>query len=771
MKFTIVIPVLNNLEYTIPCIQSVFDHTKDFELIVIDNGSTDETPNYLQSLIPKHTNVKVATFDKNEGFAKACNTGLEAAKGDYIILLNNDTIVTPAWADQLVDAIPIAEQEYDVKPIGIIGPRTNYAGGAQSLQADPYTMEQLPQAAIEHHQAHKDKTQLTGFISGLCMLITRPCLKHVGLLDERFKIGGVEDTEFCLRSQLKGWKLAIDDSTYIHHHGSKTIAQLKEPYAPIHQSNHLRFVGKYYDDKPKKLIVTIRVRNQLELLKKAITRNSLFADEIIILADRCTEYHAKILEALPKVNQVIEQNETNSPAASETGHGWDLFRDRSLLMQAAIDKGADWIFALDADEILEDSFTYDYVHKLMNPMDPNILAYGFDFCTFFLGHTHYRTDGIFGRMRGVRMWRVLPNQHPRMVRKKRRCCLHCPAISTYNTRHIRTRVKHYGYETPKICQQKFDFYTHLDPNPDKGYIGPEGYNHLIAPTLVLQEWKEKNDLALSMIVRDEEINLFKFLATYATYFDQIVIVDTGSKDHTKTVAQTFGADVYDFHWTKDFSAARNFAKSKCNTTWIMSMDPDEDIDLQDLKIIYQMIQEDVDAWLFQVMNFQKDNTIIYSDNTRLLRNIPEIYWSFRVHEKISPAVKKHGLTVLPAPFKIKHFGHLKDDSIQDQKTKDYAHMLKKQLRETPDDAAAHFHYAFHEFKKGKEHKGMHLLEKTLQLQPDFFMATKELSLIHLTKAADYFQNLLDTIPHNHYFYPWVQRVHHTVQQALNTKPD
>lgn len=781
MKFSIVIPVLNNFKFTVECIQSVFDNTKDFQLIIVDNGSTDETPAYLQSLVGRHTNVLIATFKKNAGFAKACNTGLSKATGDYVIFLNNDTVVTPDWAEQMTQAIPLAEEEWDCAPIGIVGPRTNYAGGSQAIRVDPYDMEQLPKASIEHHKAHKGKTTIAGFISGLCMMITRAAIKDIGPFNEIFVVGGCEDAEFCVRAQHKGWKLCIDNSTFIHHYGGETIKRLKENYAPIHQSNRLRFLELYYDDKPKKLVVCYRVRNQADMLKKSLFRTSQFADEIIVLCDRCTDGTADVAASFSKVTEVIHLPPKTKPESIKIHkymkglphaktESWDLYRDRFILMNAAKAHGADWIMALDADEILEDSFTHKYVHQLMNPMDPTVLSYSFKFCTFFLGQTHYRTDGVFGRMRGLRMWRSLPNQHPRLIRRKRRCSLHCPTLSPFNTHNLRTRIKHYGYESPELCRKKYDFYTQLDPKPDKGYIGPEGYKHLISSTILTNEWKEKNDLALTMVVKNEEINLFGFLDRYHLYFDQIVIVDTGSKDHTKMIAESFGAEIYDLHWHGDFSEAKNFAKSKVKTTWILHMDPDEEIGTADFPPLFKMIEEDVDAWLFQFSNFQKDGSIFYSDMTRLFKNIPQVYWSNMVHENISTAARKHHLTVASAPFKLRHFGYLKDEVFLKRKKIQYALILKRQMRDDPKGHIAYFHYAFHLFRDGHEAKGMKYLLKALDLKPDFFLASKELGLKYLTMANKYLGKTAKIIPKEHYFHQWAQEVNEAVREALNLSP-
>lgn len=760
MKFSIVIPVLNNLPYTIGCINTVFNHTKDFELIVVDNGSTDDTDAYLQTMALKHPNLKFATFPENQGFAVACNTGLEQAQGDYLIFLNNDTLVTENWAEHLVQAIPIAEDEWDCSPIGLVGPVSNNAGGNQRIQADPYDIDQLQCAAREHHKKHAGQTRLAGFLSGAFLMITRACLEDIGNFDERFKIGGVEDTELCLRAQLKGWKCAIDDSTYVHHFGQQTIAQLKDPYVPIHRANQLSFLAKYFDDTPKKLVATFRVRNQPDLLKTSLARAAQFADEIIVLCDRCDEETLQVARTADKVVEVPQIKE-----------GWDLYRDRSIMMLAAQQRKADWIIALDADELPEDSFTYDYAHKLMHPLDPNVLAYSFPFCTFFLGTTHYRTDGVFGDMRGLRMWRVLPKQHPRMVRHKHRSCLHCPSLAPFNVRNLRIRIKHYGYHTPQICQDKHKFYTSLDPDPDKGYIGPRGYDHLVDPNFSLNEFREKNDLTLCMVVKDEEINLFAFLYKWHTFFDDIVIVDTGSSDHTLQIADLFGARVFPFKWRDSFAQARNFAKSKCATSWIFTPDPDEEFNLNDIPILFKMLEANVHAWLFQITNFQPDNTIFYSDNVRLLRNIPEVYWTHRVHENITEATHKHSLIVQPAPFKIKHYGYLKSPQHHDRKVKDYGRMIRKELRKDPRSAICHFHQAFHHFDSGHEERGLNSLQRALELQSDLFIASKELGLRHLTKAQEHFQKTLDTIPQNHYFHPWVQTIVSKLDQALNTPVD
>lgn len=760
MKYSIIIPTHSRQALLSGTIDSLLENTKDFELIVVDNASTDRTPAYLASLFHQFPGIVVITNEENESFARACNKGLAIAKGDYLILLNNDVVVTPNWAEQLVESIPLAEDEWDARPIGMVGPVSNNAGGNQGISADPYDPSQLPEAARQHHQHFKGQTRIAGFLSGMCLLITRPCFESVGYLDEKFQIGGVEDTEYCTRAQILGWKLAIDQSTFIHHYGQQTLNDLGSDYIPVHHANQLLFMEKYFHEEPHKLVATFRVRNQPDFLRKSLKRAAEFADDIIVVCDRCDVETLAVAHAGKKVSEVIEVHE-----------GWDLYRDRAIMMKAAKDHGADWVIALDADEILEESFTYNVAHGLMNPLNPTTLAYSFPFCTFFLGDTHYRADGIFGRMRGIRMYRNLPNQNPRMVRHSHRKCLHCPTFAPFNVVNTRYRVKHYGYMSQEICDEKYRFYTKLDPDPDREYIGPEGYRHLIHHAFTLTKWVEKNDVTLCMVVKNEELNLFAFLYQYAKFFDDIVIVDTGSHDRTRKIASLFGARVFKFHWGGSFAEARNYAKEQCVTSWLFTPDPDEQFDLPEISVLWKMMESDVHAYLFQIVNLQPDGAAFYSDNVRLLRNIPQIYWTHNVHENITEAVKKNGLVVVPAPFKIKHFGYLKEKEVQSRKAKQYVRALKRELRSNPGEALCHFHLAFSDFEKGKEAKGIKRIEYALKLQPDLFIASKELGLRNIQKALGHIETLASTIPENHYSYSWAQNVLSMLRRVLEVPAD
>lgn len=121
---SIIIVTFNNLNYTKECIQSILEKTAypNYEIIIVDNKSRDNTPNYLKELEKQYSNVTIVLNEQNYGFAKGNNIGIKKAKGDYIILLNNDTVVTRGWVNGFIKHL-----ERDNR-LGLVGPVTNYAG-------------------------------------------------------------------------------------------------------------------------------------------------------------------------------------------------------------------------------------------------------------------------------------------------------------------------------------------------------------------------------------------------------------------------------------------------------------------------------------------------------------------------------------------------------------------------------------------------------------------------------------------------------------------
>jgi glycosyltransferase involved in cell wall biosynthesis len=758
MKFSIIIPTWNNFSYLSMCIESVIKNTDNFECIICNNGSTDGTINFAHSLIDSDKRFHLVNLDRNYGFSVAVNRGLSLAIGEYLIILNDDTLVTPVWADHLVDSIAIAENRFGVSPIGIVGPASNNAGGSQFVEPGNYDLSSLDQFARDFFNQHQSEVSISGFISGFCMLITRACFEKVHYFDPDFGVGGWEDNDYCLRALLQGFKLAIDYRTFVHHFGQISLHRLGDSYVSTFHKNQASFYAKHQSTKHQKLFSITRIHNGSEYLPEFLSSTSKFVDGMIFLLDRCTDDSLELVSAHPKTARVLS---FDGP--------FDEYRDRMQLLSTAIDCSADWILSLDVDEIFEPSFTYEFAHSLLSPCNPEILGYIFRFITFWTGRTHYRSDGVFGSMIGLRLFRALPFSLLTSFGHKGLHCPHAPLLGNSNMRMINKKILHFGYDTPEKCYNKYQSYTIQDPNPDLSRTGPEGYGHLISSTFSLTRYVETNTLSLCMIVRNEALSLFRFLSTYYCYFDEIVIVDTGSSDNTLSVARAFGARTFTFKWTRDFSAARNFAKKQCTGKWIFVLDPDEELEPQQFKTIYDHLDSDFDAFIFKFLNYLPSGEIALSDNVRLMRNIPEVYYSYFVHENISQAARKHHLKVTFSPVTIRHYGYLKPEKTKSLKTDSYYKMLRNQIKVFDKEPITFFHLAFHYFHENKDQLGFETLSHCLDLDSSFFLAHKELGIKYLEKSLYHFRKLSTLIPNTHYFYRWSQNIVQSLENAFNLK--
>ena len=121
-KVTIIIPNYNGIDFLKDCIESLrYQSYKNFEVLIVDNGSKDKSVEYLKCLesYENNLNIKVIYLDENLGFAGGVNVGLAASDSEFIILLNNDTEVFPDYVEMLVNAIEKSEKIFAVNPLMI----------------------------------------------------------------------------------------------------------------------------------------------------------------------------------------------------------------------------------------------------------------------------------------------------------------------------------------------------------------------------------------------------------------------------------------------------------------------------------------------------------------------------------------------------------------------------------------------------------------------------------------------------------------------------
>lgn len=235
---SIIIICLNGLDLTRACVTSILANTPDkYELIFVDNGSSDGTVEYLQSI----PGAKVVSLSRNVGFAAAANYGLAEARGDYVLFLNNDTVVYQHWLTTLINQLARSPAT------GAVGPVSNYVGGAQLIQPVLTGNDlQFKNFAGQRLVEKINESRPTHFLSGFCLLVKRAVVEQIGGFDEQFFPGNFEDDDFCLRILLAGYNLAIADDVFVYHVGSRTFVREKLITMEHFNKNWERFKQKWH---------------------------------------------------------------------------------------------------------------------------------------------------------------------------------------------------------------------------------------------------------------------------------------------------------------------------------------------------------------------------------------------------------------------------------------------------------------------------------------------------------------------------------------------
>ena len=211
---SVVVLTYNNWAYTQACLHSLFtrsDYPGHLEVVVTDNASSDETVERLKEWALREPRLKLVLNDRNLGFSAGNNTGLAAATGDYLIMLNNDTVVTRGWILGLL-------RHFQTDPkLGLLGPATNHIGNESKVPVRYDTLAQMPTAARVWTLEHMGQTYGMRTLAFFCVMMSRAVYERVGPMDETFGRGFFEDDDYCRRIEQQGLRLACADDVLVHH--------------------------------------------------------------------------------------------------------------------------------------------------------------------------------------------------------------------------------------------------------------------------------------------------------------------------------------------------------------------------------------------------------------------------------------------------------------------------------------------------------------------------------------------------------------------------
>ena len=285
---SIIIPIYNAYEDTKKAIESVFMNTTlKFNLILIDDCSTDNRISLLLDKYEKYENVLIIRNEKNNGFTKNVNIGIKSCTTD-VVLLNSDAIVTPKWDQKLIFSA------YSDEKIGTITPFSNASDVSVPIIDKN---NKLPDFLNLNEMAHLvEKISCNGNIqaptgNGFCLFIKRAAINDIGLFDEEaFDKGYGEETDFTMRLNQKGWKNIRNDSIFIYHNRSASFSSKKEEL----KKNHKKILKERYPnvfDDFQRFAHSSELTNSISAINFELTNfdNTILKDNVLYITDLINE--------------------------------------------------------------------------------------------------------------------------------------------------------------------------------------------------------------------------------------------------------------------------------------------------------------------------------------------------------------------------------------------------------------------------------------------------------------------------------------------------
>ncbi len=272
----IVVPVFNALPDVQRCLKSILvaKTTVTAKVIVVDDGSSEETRSWLASFCEQHyKQFSLVSHPSNQGYTIAVNSGLRQTSAEFVVLLNSDTLVTNGWLDALVRC---AQSD---KNVGIVGPLSNAASwqsvpnifdenGDFSINPLPVGFTPDTMASIVSSASRRDYPRVK-FVNGFCFMIKRSVIDAIGYMDEdTFPQGYGEENDYCIRTHDSGFELAIADDCYVFHAKSKSFGHERRKELSSNASRLL--AEKHTEEKIQRMLQETKKSPKLLSLRERV---------------------------------------------------------------------------------------------------------------------------------------------------------------------------------------------------------------------------------------------------------------------------------------------------------------------------------------------------------------------------------------------------------------------------------------------------------------------------------------------------------------------
>ena len=253
---SILVVTYNCEEFIKPCLDSIARNTTwpNYEVILVDNHSTDASPQMIAGYAASDQRIRMLAAERNLGFAAGNNLAARHARGEYLLFLNPDTVVSPGWIGRLVRHTEM------VRDAGAVAAVTNFSGNETKVNFAYRDVGEMENFALARAEDKAGESMEIAMAPLFCVLVPREAWNRVGELDESFEVGMFEDDDFSLRLRRAGYRVLAAEDCFIHHFGNGAFSKMTSEQAQLtFEANKRRFEWKWKEPwKPHRLRAGVR---------------------------------------------------------------------------------------------------------------------------------------------------------------------------------------------------------------------------------------------------------------------------------------------------------------------------------------------------------------------------------------------------------------------------------------------------------------------------------------------------------------------------------
>ncbi|MCX5809860.1 MAG: glycosyltransferase [Proteobacteria bacterium] len=764
---SIIIPVSAYDDNLKRCIQSIHTHAEEANEIILAAQDSLTVPGWMKRMLKYNSHSLTTVTVRDRGFAASCNEGLQKASGQYVLILDRNSIMLKGSIEKMRECI-------DTRPEhGITVPMSNHAIGIQQIpKTQQMPFRDFEEYAEKFNERNRHRYIITSEIDCTCALIERELIDTIGFFNEQIDVPYFVMNDYRMRALVEGQQavIAADSCVYLYQ-GSprekgfdKIFHEQWNAFNPHSETGRKLspFVAmKNARDHRSKGLLDEAVQAIMEGIKYTPEEEELYyCLAEILLEEKQYEEAIEAIQSLPETGRVKAKaleilghcsyylgrmEEAQSYAEHALSLCFDSIKALNLKGLLALkqenQKDAEVLFqqAIAADPSFADPYVNMGVMKWHNSEQKealDLIEKGFilspetgDFSTTY-------NSAITSLKEFSRAEKVFLEACGLFPKNKKLTFLFIGIL---------------------LQQEKF---AEAMEETEKAMITFGADDGILAAALQIRdkigplkidETHRNGSLSVCMIAKNEEKYIARCLASLTPVADEIIVVDTGSTDRTKDIARAFGAQIFDFPWTDDFSEARNVSLEKARGQWVLVHDADEVISSRDYDKLKDVIGQktsqlvaytlttrtytnntSVEGWNLNSGEYpdeEKGAGWLPSTKTRLFRNDSRIRFQNQVHEFVEPSLAQAGVEIRHCTIPIHHYGKL-DPERSSSRAEMYFELGGKKMMSFQDTKSLR-ELAIQAGELGKYTEALGLWDMYIKFKPDDHAAYFNMTTLYL----------------------------------------